>query len=173
MYCRLEFFILRKVGIIRFKDIWKKSIIKYGLFGWTHNITIGNYVYIWESVRMWWEWWLSIWDNTIIGPNVTMRTTNHDYKKWDFLPYWPWIEKREIKIGENCWIWEWVYINPWSQIGEWSIIWMWTVVSGKIPPLSIVVGASTRQIKKRDMMEYKKLKKERAFYLEHKLEWKI
>lgn len=173
LYCRLEFFFLRLCKIIKFKSFWKNSIVKYWLFGWSQEAEIWENVYIWEGIHMWAEWWLSIWDGTIIWPRVTIRTTNHDYKSWDFLPYGPWVEKRKVEIWKNCWIWEGVYINPGTIIWEGVIIWMWTVLSWRIDPYSIIVWGKTRCIGTRDIDKYNLLKKNNKIYLKSKWEWKI
>jgi len=173
LYNKIEFWILRKLNLIKFKKVWEKSIIKWWLYWDTYNIEIWNYVYIWENAQFWWFWWIKISDWTIIWPNVIIRSSNHDYKSWDFLPYWPWSEKREVVIWENCWIWDSVLITPWTNIWEWSIIWMWAVVSWKIPDYSIVVWNPWKVIKTRNIEEYKKLKKEGKIYLKYKLLWKI
>jgi len=173
LYKRFEFWILIKLWLIKFKKVWRQSIIKWGLYWWTFNIEIWDYVYIWENAQFWWLWWLLIWDWTIIWPNVIIRTTNHDYKTWDFLPYWHWFDSRKVIIWENCWIWDSVLITPWTIIWEWCIIGMWAVVSWEIEPFSIIVGNPWRIVKKRNIKQYKKLKKENKIYLKYKLEWKI
>ncbi len=173
LYCRLEFYILRKIWFYKFKKEWKSVILKFGLIGGSNNIEIWDYVYIWDNFNLWWEWGLKIWNNTIIWPNVKIRSTNHDFKSWDYLPYWPWIEKKEVNIWENCWIWDSVNIVPWTKIWYWSIIWMWSTIYGNIPPYSIVVNSSMSIIKNRNINEYKYLDENSKYYIKYKSKWKI
>lgn len=173
LYKRFEFWILRKIWLIKFKNVWIWTIIKYWLFWNPENIDFWNYIYIWENSNLWWLWWIKISSWTIIWPNITIRSSNHDYKTWDFLPYWPNIEIKPVFIWENCWIWDWVNITPWTKIWEWCIIWMWSVVSWDIPDFSIVVWNPWKIIKNRDMEQYNKLKSEWKIYLMYKKLWKI
>lgn len=172
-YKKIEFFLLRKIGFISFKEIGRDSIVKYGLYGDAGNISIGKYVYIGENAQFWGLGGISIGDGTIIGPNVTIRSSNHDYKSWDFLPYGPWVEKRPVCIGKNVWVGEKVCIAPGTNIGEWVIIGMWSVVSWDIEDFSIVVWNPAKIIKKRDKKIYNTLNHEKKIYLKYKLQWKI
>jgi len=172
LYCRIEFWLFRKLWIIKFKKEWRGCILQYWLFGGTNKIEIWNYVYIWNNIRAWWEWGLVIWDNTIIWPNVIIRSTNHDFKSYDYLPYGPWIEKKPVTIWKNCWIGDNVNITPGSTIWDFSIIWMWTIVHWNIPDYSIVVGSKLRVIKERNKHKCAILKQHKKYYLKHKLQWK-
>lgn len=172
-YKTFEFWLLRKIWLIRFWKIWLWTHIKYGLFWNPEKIIIWNYVYIWENCNLWWLWGIEILNWTIIWPNVVIRSSNHDYKSWDYIPYWPWSELKMVHIWENCWIWDSVQITPWCQIGEWCIIWMGSVIAGKIEPYSIVVWNPWKVIKMRDIEIYKKLKKNWKIYLKYKNLWKI
>ncbi len=172
IYKKIEFFILRKLWYIRFWSIGKWSIIKYWLYGDAKHIDIWEYVYVWENASIWWLWWVTIWSGTIIWPNVTIRSSNHDYKKADFIPYGPWVEKKTVSIGENCWIWDNVNIVPGAQIGEWSIVWMWSVVSWTIENYSIVVWNPAKIAWKRDIEKYCTAKNNSQIYLKYKQQWK-
>lgn len=166
-YKIFEFWFLRKLGFIKFWLIWKNSIIKYWLFWNSINILIWKYVYIWENCNFWALWWIEIWDWTIIAPNVIIRTSNHDYKSWDYLPFWPWIENKKVFIWKNCWIWANVLIAPWTIINDWCIIWFWTVVSWNIPKCSIVIWNPCKIIKNRDQFIYEKLVLDDKIYYKH------
>lgn len=172
-YKIFEFWIFRKIWLIKFWSIWNKTIVKYWLFWDAKNINIWNYVYIWENCNLWALWWIDIWDWTIIWPNVIIRSSNHNYKTWDYIPYWPKSELKKVEIWENCWIWDNVLITPGTMIWEWSIIWMGAVVSWNIPKYSIVVWNPWNVIKNRNEELYENLKKEWKIYLKSKLEWKI
>lgn len=167
---KLEWFFIRLLRLKKFHHIWKWSQIEYGIFSDTPNIEIGEYVYIWEGARFHGYGWISIWSGTIVWPNVTIRSSNHDYKTHTALPYGFWIEARKVSIGENCWIGEWVSIVPGTVIGEWVIVWMWSVVSGNIPNFALVVWNPGIIKKYRDAEAYQKLKSEWKIYLQLKQE---
>lgn len=141
-----------------------RSIIKYGFYGSPENIEIGEYVYIGENCHFWAFWGIHIGKWSVIAPNVIIRTSNHDYKTGDYLPFWPWVEKKAVCIWENCWIGANVLIVPGSSIWEGSIIGFWSVVSWDIPPCSIVVGNPWKVIKMRDEKKYKELQSQEKIY---------
>lgn len=166
-YNLIEFWILRKTWLLRFWNIWEKTIIKYWLYWDAKNIDIWDYCYIWENCHFWAMWGIEIWSWTIIASNVIIRTSNHDYKTWDYIPFWPKNELKKVCIWENCWIWANVLIAPWTQIWEWSIIWFGAVVSWNIPAGSIVVWNPWKVIKMRDMQMYDTCKNEWKIYYKH------
>jgi len=173
LYKRFEFWLLRKIKLIKFWKIWKGCIIKYWLFGNSENIYFWDYIYIWENCNFWWLGWIIIWSWTIIWPNVIIRSSNHNYKIGEYIPYSWKSELKKVFIWENCWIWDSVLITPWTKVWEWSIIWMWSVISWNIPPFSVVVWNPWKVIKTRDINEYNKLSKEWKIYLKYKQKWKI
>jgi len=173
LYKRLEFWILLKIWLIRFQKLWKNSIVKYGLFWNPERIIIEEYVYIWENCNFWGLGWITIASGTICWPNIIIRSSNHNYKSWDYLPYGPWVESRPVKVWKNCWIWDSVLIAPWTQIWEWVIIWMWSVVSWEIPAYSIEVWNPWKVIKTRDIDIYNTLKEEDKIYIKNKILWNI
>lgn len=172
-YKAFEFWLLRKIWFIKFWKLWEKVVIKYWLFWNPENINIWKYVYIWENCNFWALGWINIWNWTIIWPNVVVRSSNHNYKLSDYIPYSPKAELKEVEIWENCWIWDNVLITPWTKIWEGSIIWMWAVVSWNIPDFSIVVWNPCKIIKTRNIDIYNKLKNEWKIYMKYKLIWKI
>ncbi len=167
LYCKLEFWILRKIWLKKFGNIWEKSIIKYWFYGDAWNINIWKYVYIWENCHFWGLGWIHIWDGSIIAANVIIRSSNHDYKTGDYIPYGPKQEKRPVIIWENCWVWANVLVAPWTQIWEWSIVGFGAVVSWKYPPYSVIVWNPGKVIKQRDSKVYDILKNEEKIYLKH------
>ncbi len=111
------------------------------------NVHIGNNAYI-KS-----EGGLKIGDNTHISRNLVLYTVNHKYDS-DVLPYNDQLIKKEVVIGKNVWIGMNVCITPGTVIGDGCIIGMGTVVSGKVPPLTIIGSEKWRTLGKRDSENY-------------------
>ena len=145
------------------------SQIQYDIkLSFPEKIRIGNNVYIGPSATLNGLGEIEVKDGSIIGPNVYIHTANHRFRDAEYLPYDQFHVFKKVTIEENVWIGANVCISPGTTIGEGSIIGMGAVVSGKIPPLSIVVGNPCKVISKRDEEHYFKLKKQNKNYLEAK-----
>ncbi|MGV0922708.1 acyltransferase [Empedobacter tilapiae] len=138
-------------------------------FIFPQNIEIKSFVYIGPGGYLNGQGGLIIKSGTIIGPNITIYTSNHRFRDADFLPYDSVNELKPVTINENVWIGGNVIITPGSNIGEGCVIGAGCVVSGNIPPCSIVVGNPCQIIKSRDINHYNKLKAENKIYLKDKL----
>ncbi|MEM0575289.1 acyltransferase [Flavobacterium polysaccharolyticum] len=134
------------------------------------RVTFGDYIYIGPNAEINGLGGLEIMNGVIIGPNLVLHSANHNFKDSKYIPYDETFDFRKVLIEENVWIGGNVIITPGSTIGEGSIIGAGCVVSGNIPPLSIVVGNPCKVIKTRDAEHYYKLKNEKKFYLKAKLE---
>lgn len=132
------------------------------------RIELGSYIYIGPGAYMSGWGGISIANGTIIGPNLIIHSANHKFKDAKYIPYDETFDFRKVTIGENVWIGGNVIIVPGAEIGEGSIIGAGTVVSGKIPPMSIVVGNPCKIIKQRDGDHYKRLKSKDLIYLKNK-----
>jgi galactoside O-acetyltransferase len=92
---------------------------------------------------------ISIGDNTLIGPGVVLRASNHKADKVDT----PIIEQGhtggEITIGQNVWIGANVVILPGVKIGDGAIIAAGAVVNKSIPEMTIAGGVPAKEIKRR------------------------
>jgi acetyltransferase-like isoleucine patch superfamily enzyme len=117
------------------------------------NIHLGNNVYINNGSSIQGEGGLFIGDNTIIGPNVTIWTVNHEIHD-EVLPYGSVRRFRPVRIERNVWIGINVTIVPGAHIGEGVVIGAGTVVAGVVPKLAIVAGAKWRLIGERDRRHY-------------------
>lgn len=94
---------------------------------------------------------VTIGKNTLIASNVAVIGENHSMDpeagiKYGLQP----LVKKNVKIGENCWIGEKVIVLPGVTIGDWSIIGAGSVVNKPVPPYSIAVGNPARVIKHYD-----------------------
>ncbi|WP_067146659.1 acyltransferase [Pseudotamlana agarivorans] len=137
------------------------------------SVHIGSYVYIGPNADINGLGDVEIHDGVIIGPNLVIHSANHTYVNSKYIPYDETFDFKKVTIEENVWIGGNVIITPGSHIGEGSIVGAGCVVSGTIPPLSVIIGNPCRIIKTRDSNHYYKLKSEGAIYLKNKFIKKI
>jgi len=101
-------------------------------------------------------------NNVLVAQGTYLRSGNHNFVRTDIpireqghtCASIPFRDKEYSIIIENdCWIASNCTILSGSHIGEGSVLSANTVVSGKIPPYSIVIGNPGRVIKNRKKME--------------------
>lgn len=162
---------IKSAGYARGHQVYTgfKSIGKGSYFwGRQHFISgkeyceIGNNVHINDNAYIRAEGGLVIGDNTHISRNLLIYTINHDYNG-ECLPYDNKMIKKPVVIGKNVWIGMNVCITPGTSIGEGCIVGMGSVVSGNIPPLSIISSPKAVEIKKRDAGHYTYLENEKRY----------
>lgn len=83
---------------------------------------------------------LEIGTNVIFAPDVSILTYNHDFRDPEWKPYSPAFILKKVTVGSHCWIGKNVILLPGSSIGDGCVIGAGSVVSGRIPPGSIVAG---------------------------------
>lgn len=158
-----------KLGILH-----KHIIInEKSIFGDYKNIEWGDYIYIGPYAYIWATGGLKIGNNVIIGPRVTIHTSNHNYENRKLLPYDGKTILKRVIIEDNVWIGDHVLITLGVIIGEGSIIAMGSVVTKDVPKCSLVGGNPAKIIKKLNIEEYESLKKQKKFYLKYKFQGKI
>jgi acetyltransferase-like isoleucine patch superfamily enzyme len=106
------------------------------------NIHLGHFVKIsaFSSVLAGDKASITIGDNTIIGPGVTIVAFNHGFKADDIpIRYQDWQDtsERSIIIGKDVWIGAHALVLPGSKIGDGSVIAAGCIVRGNVPALSI------------------------------------
>ena len=120
-----------------------------------HHIKLGNHVYANFNLTIADDTYVTIGDNTMIGPNVTMSSAAH--------PILPELRKHgyqynlPIKIGSNCWLGAGVIILPGVTIGDNSVIGAGAVVTRNIPANVVAMGIPaqvSRQISEHDREFY-------------------
>ena len=137
------------------------------------RVSIGSNVYIGPNAEINGLGEIVIKSGVIIGPNLVIHSANHRFRNSTTIPYDEYFDFKKVTVEENVWIGGNVIITPGTQIGEGCIIGAGCVVSGKIPPLSIVVGNPCKIINTRDSDHYYKLKDEGKIYLKYKTEKKL
>lgn len=133
-----------------------------------NKIEIGTNVTIDENAYIKSEGGVIIGDNTHISRNLVLYTVNHNYDA-DVLPYNNELIERQVVIGHNVWIGMNVCITPGTVIGDGCIIEMGTVVSGNVPPLSIIGSEKWRIIGNRDANKYAEILQKKRFGKENGL----
>ena len=130
-------------------------------------IRLSDYVYIGPRCKFYGTGNLLVGENVIIGNDVKILTTNHNYRG-EMLPYDRDSINKSVVIHNNVWIASFAFILPGVEIGEGAIVAAGSVVTKDVPALSIVGGNPAKIISYRDEKEYARLKEENKLYLVHK-----
>ncbi len=118
-------------------------------FAYGKNVFIGDNFYANFNLTIVDDHTVTIGDNVMIAPNVTISVTGH--------PVHPALRPHgemfsfPVTIGNNVWIGSQVVINPGVTIGDNSVIGAGSVVTRNIPPNVVAVGAPCRVL--RDITE--------------------
>lgn len=117
------------------------------------GVVIGNNVGISANAFIGARAKITIGDDTIIGPGVSLHSENHIFDNMN-VPIRLQGEKRKgITIGKNCWIGARVTILDGVTIGDGCVIAAGSVVTKNIEDNSIVGGVPARLIKRRNENE--------------------
>ena len=92
-----------------------------------------------------------IGNNVLIGPNVVLRSSNHNFFSTKIPIIDQGMTEGEIIIGNDVWIGSNAVILPNCTIGNGAIIGAGAVVTSDIESYTIVGGVPARFIKKRDL----------------------
>lgn len=143
-----------------------------GVIDHAENIELGNYIYIGSEPYIFARGGLTIGDNVVIGPRVTIHTTNHNYQPAKYLPYDDITYCKPVSIEKNVWIGSNVLICPGVRIAEGCVVAMGSVVTKNLPPFSIIGGNPAQVLKERDQEEYQRLDKAGMHFLKYKAQGK-
>ena len=130
----------------------------------SNNITIGNNVRIGDNNLISGLGGITIGNNVVTGPDVTIWTANHNYEEATKLPYDEDVILRPVTIEDNVWIGAKAIIVPGITIKEGAVVAMGAVVTKNVPKGAIVGGNPAKVLKYRNMEKYEKLKQEKSFY---------
>lgn len=112
-------------------------------------IRIGNNVGIGEFAYLGGAGGLEIGDDCIVGQYFSCHPENHNYADSNSLIRMQGVNRRGIKIGNNCWIGSKVTVLDGVSIGEGSIIAAGAVVTKSFPANSIIGGVPAKLLKSR------------------------
>ena len=88
---------------------------------------------------------IQIGDNVSVSPGVAIVTAQHRYNTPTFE-----IEHGGVVIEDNVWIGMRAMVLPGAHIGAGAVVAAGAVVTGKVPPLTVVGGVPARAIGMRD-----------------------
>lgn len=111
------------------------------LFQGIEKISIGERVFIGVDCFFIAKAAITIGNDTMIAPQVTITTSTHDPAQ---NPMWKTAVFRPVLIGENAWIGVGAIILPGVKIGNHAIIGAGAVVSRHVPDRAVVVGNPAR-----------------------------
>jgi len=93
---------------------------------------------------------VSIGDNVMMGPDVLIYTTNHEFRDKDVpMQKQGYQPERPVTIGNDVWIGARVIILPGVHIGDGCVIGAGSVVTKDIPAYSICAGNPAKVVKER------------------------
>jgi galactoside O-acetyltransferase len=114
-------------------------------FAYGSNMFIGDYFYANFNFTIVDDYTVTIGDNVLISPNVTISVTGHpihpDLRKNGDMYSFP------VTIGNCVWIGSNVVITPGVTIGDNSVIGAGSVVNKDIPPNTVAAGVPCRVIR--------------------------
>lgn len=120
----------------------------------------GSYIGGYSRIQSWSNREVRIGKNCAIGHCVTIFTMNRlpdqDFSKtcnWQFGTMR--TVEGNVKIGDDCWIGAYVYINQGVSIGDNAVVGTHSVVTRDIPPHSISAGAPAKVIRFKSYLEEK------------------
>jgi acetyltransferase-like isoleucine patch superfamily enzyme len=113
------------------------------------KIVIGNSVGIGEYASIGGAGGLEIGDECIVGPYLSCHPENHNYSDLTLSIRHQGVNRKGIKIGQNCWIGSKVTILDGVQLGNGCIIAAGAVVTKSFPDNSIIGGVPAKLINTR------------------------
>lgn len=141
------------------------------LAGWSHlgQLEVGEHVYIGPHARLFALGGITIGTGSIIGPGVTIYTSNHDFFSSKTIPYSnATVSKKPVTVGQGCWIGDSVMLLPGVKLGDHCLVGAGAVVRGSFPPGSILTGnpaQATGHLSEQQLVGKRQLLDDGNFYL--------
>lgn len=107
------------------------------------NVKVGRSVSFGGGVHLFATSMITIGDHTMLGKQVMLHTSTHDYTKH---PMWLSRIDRPIQVGSHVWIGARAIVLPGVQIGDYSVVGAGSVVTAHVPEKAIVAGNPARII---------------------------
>lgn len=114
------------------------------------NLTLGDYVHVGSNCYLDAEGGIQIHDGAILGPNIVILSSSHNYRQSKMLPYDEVQINRSVSIGRGVWIGWGAMICPGVVIGDGAVVAMGAVVSRNVKEGQVVGGNPARVISERD-----------------------
>jgi acetyltransferase-like isoleucine patch superfamily enzyme len=109
------------------------------------RVSVGPHARLWASANA----RLTIGNDVLIGPNVTIVTANHGFAARDVRVGDQPQTELDVRIGRDAWIGANAVILPGIAIGEGAVIAAGSVVNRDVAPYAIVGGVPARPIGER------------------------
>lgn len=139
------------------------------LVDFAENVVIGDWVYIGPGGKFFGRGGLTIADHVIIGPEVTIMTSMHNYKNARFVPYDEVELLNPVYIGRASWIGLGAILMPGVSLGNGCIVGAGSIVTKSFPDGSIIGGNPAKVISTRDMDHFSTCLAEGRVYLKNKV----
>lgn len=113
------------------------------LSGWSHlsSLRIEDHVYIGPEARIFALGGVEIGAGSIIGPRLTVYSSNHDFFSAESIPYSnSTVRTKRVVVGKGCWLGDSVMLLPGVTLGDHCLVGAGTVVRGDHPAGSILGG---------------------------------
>jgi|TARA_B110000902_G_C14275919_1_gene574919 acetyltransferase-like isoleucine patch superfamily enzyme len=131
-----------------FKNCRIEGVFSYNNINFNPSIIVGNNVSVQQNLHLTCANSIVIGKNTAIASNVTITDIHHQYENIKIPIESQDILVQQVKIGENCKIYNNSVILPGSKIGNHVSIGANSVVAIEIPDYCVVVGAPAKIVKR-------------------------
>jgi acetyltransferase-like isoleucine patch superfamily enzyme len=124
------------------------------LVEFAERVQIGDWVYIGPGGQLLGRGGLTIADHVIIGPQVTIMTSMHNFKDARLIPYDEIESLKPVEIGVACWLGFGTILLPGVVLGKGCIVGAGAVVTKSFPDGSIVAGNPANIVGVRNMEQF-------------------